>query len=279
MPSFLENMPKSKGFFTLFLCTVTMVGNTNAQEESVVEEIVVPGRAIDTLDLNSTSSTGSRLGLTVMETPASVELIDSSVMRARGYKSVADAVKSLPGVTSGESPAAPSTFSMRGFSRSSITVLRDGIWLGPANMVMRPQNTFNLDRIEVLRGPGSALHGQGVVGGTVNSVIKRATDSEQPIEMLASYGRFGTYQFGAGGNTQLGDSTWLRVDVNQYGSDGYVDRMDPESTNITASLLWQATEDFDVEFQVDYLDDSLAITGVHLWSRKIRLLNHSMMSF
>ena len=119
MPSFLEKMPKSKGFFTLFLCTVTMVGNTNAQEESVVEEIVVPGRAIDTLDLNSTSSTGSRLGLTVMETPASVELIDSSVMRARGYKSVADAVKSLPGVTSGESPAAPSTFSMRGFSRSS----------------------------------------------------------------------------------------------------------------------------------------------------------------
>ena len=176
MPSFLEKMPKSKGFFTLFFCTATMAGNTNAQEESVVEEIVVPGRAIDTLDLNSTSSTGSRLGLTVMETPASVELIDSSVMRARGYKSVADAVKSLPGVTSGESPAAPSTFSMRGFSRSSITVLRDGIWLGPANMVMRPQNTFNLDRIEVLRGPGSALHGQGVVGGTVNSVIKRATD-------------------------------------------------------------------------------------------------------
>jgi iron complex outermembrane receptor protein len=34
--------------------------------------------------------------------------------------------------------------------------------------------------------------------------------------------------------------------------------MDPESTNVTASVLWQATEDFDVEFQVDYLDDSLA---------------------
>ena len=154
MCSLIWKMPKSKGFLMLFIVIVAMTGNTNAQEESIVEEIVVPGRAIDTLDLNSTSSTGSRLGLTIMETPASVELIDSSVMRARGYKSVADAVKSLPGVTSGESPAAPSTFSMRGFSRSSITVLRDGIWLGPANMVMRPQNTFNLDRIEVLRGPG-----------------------------------------------------------------------------------------------------------------------------
>jgi iron complex outermembrane receptor protein len=194
-----------------------------------------------------------------MDTPASIELIDSSVMRARGYKSVSDAVKSLPGVVSGESPAAPSTFSMRGFSRSAVTVLRDGIWLGPANMVMRPQNTFNLDRIEVLRGPASALHGQGVVGGTVNTVVKRATaDAEQPLELLASYGRFDTYQFGLGGSTQLSDSAWLRMDVNQYGSDGHVDRMDPESINVTTSLLWKATEKLDVEFQIDYLDDQLA---------------------
>ena len=254
----IKGISNLKNFSYLLLGIVLLASNAVAQEAGVVEEIVVPGRAINTPDLGATSSAGSRLGLTVMETPASIELIDSSVMRARGYKSVADAVKSLPGVVSGESPAAPSTFSMRGFSRSAITVLRDGIWLGPANMVMRPQNTFNLDRVEVLRGPGSALHGQGVVGGTVNSVVKRATATEQPIEMLASYGRFGTYQFGLGGNTQLGDSTWLRLDVNQYGSDGFVDRMDPESTNVTASVLWQATEDFDVEFQVDYLDDSLA---------------------
>ena len=63
MYSLIWKMPKSKGFFTLFLGIVAMTGNTNAQEESIVEEIIVPGRAIDTLDLNSTSSTGSRLGL------------------------------------------------------------------------------------------------------------------------------------------------------------------------------------------------------------------------
>ena len=76
--------------------------------------------------------------------------------------------------------------------------------------------------------------------------------------MLASYGRFGTYQFGVGGNKQLGDSVWLRIDANTYGSDGYVDRMDSESNNVTASLLWEASENFKVEIQADYLDDSLA---------------------
>lgn len=250
---------KWKSSWHLFFWITLLVCNTNAQVNEEIEELIVLGRAINTPDLSATSRAGSRLGLSVMETPASIELIDSSVMRARGYKSVSDAVKSLPGVVSGESPAAPSTFSMRGFSRSAVTVLRDGIWLGPANMVMRPQNTFNLDRIEVLRGPASALHGQGVVGGTVNTVVKRATaDAEQPLELLASYGRFDTYQFGLGGSTQLSDSAWLRMDVNQYGSDGHVDRMDPESINVTTSLLWKATEKLDVEFQIDYLDDQLA---------------------
>jgi iron complex outermembrane receptor protein len=259
MQSFISNRRNPKVLVAIGISLVMHSNSSFGQTDEQVEELVVVGRAINTPDLGATSSAGSRLGLSVMDTPASIELIDSSVMRARGYKSVADAVKSLPGVVSGESPAAPSTFSMRGFSRSSVTVLRDGIWLGPANMVMRPQNTFNLERVEVLRGPGSALHGQGVVGGTVNTVVKRATaDAEQSVEVLASYGRFDSYQLGIGGSGQLGDSTWFRVDLNQYGSRGYVDRMDPESTNVTGSLLWQATDDFDVEFQVDYLDDSLA---------------------
>ena len=230
-----------------------------ASSSGIMEEVVVVGDAIDDLDLNSESSAGSRLGLTVMETPATIELIDSSVMRARGYTSVADAVQSLPGVVSGENPAAPSTFSMRGFTRSEVTVLRDGIWLGPTGMVMRPQNTFNLDRIEVLRGPASVLHGQGVVGGTVDTLIKRPSSGEdQSLELLGSYGRFSTYQFGVGAAGSLTDSAWYRVDLNQYGSDGFVDRMDPESLNATASLLWQPTQTFDVEFQVDYLEDTLA---------------------
>ena len=239
-----------RSLFLLVICTglISTSSTTWGQASEQVEEVIVVGRAVDNLELNSESSTGSRLGLSVIETPATVELIDSTVMRARGYQSVADAVKSLPGVVAGESPAAPSTFSMRGFTRSEITVLRDGIWLGPANMVMRPQNTFNLERVEVLRGPSSALYGQGVVGGTINTVVRRASaDSPQPLELMGSYGRYGTYQLGIGGGGSLGDSAWYRIDVNQYGSDGYVDRMDPESFNATASLLWRPTDDFDVE--------------------------------
>jgi iron complex outermembrane recepter protein len=229
------------------------------QEADTVEEIIVTGQPIGDLGLDARSSVGTRLGLSVLETPATVEIVDSAVMRARGYRSVAEAVQSLPGVVSGENPAAPSTFAMRGFSRGEIMVLRDGIWLGPTDMAMRPQNTFNLERIEVLRGPASVLHGQGMVGGTVDTIIRRpSADQPRTVELLGAYGRYGTYQVGLGVAGELGAELWYRVDLNRYGSDGYVDRMDPQSSNVTASLLWGATERLDVEFQVDYLDDRLA---------------------
>ena len=59
--------------------------------------------------------------------PASIDVIDSSVMEARGYRRSSDAVETTPGVVVGQNPAAPSSFSMRGFTRSQVTVLRDGI--------------------------------------------------------------------------------------------------------------------------------------------------------
>ena len=232
---------------------------SSAAEDEMLEEVIVVGEIIDELKLRETSDVGSRLGLSVFETPATVEVIDASSMQARGYKQVTDAVQSLPGIVSGESPAAPSTFSMRGFTRSQITILRDDIWVGPANMVMRPQNTFNLDRIEVLRGPNSVLHGQGAVAGTVNVVTKTAEVGEPDnIDLLASLGRFDTQQLGLGAGGSLSDSAWYRFDVSRRSSDGYVDRMDSSSVNATGSVVWQADDALSVKFSADYLDDELA---------------------
>ena len=231
-----------------------------AQDAVVLEEIVVFGENVQDLGLDEVSEgTGSRLGLPIMETPASVEIIDSEVMRARGYERLSEAVQALPGVVSGESPAAPSGFSMRGLTRSEITVLRDGIWLGPTNMVMRPQNTFNLDRVEVLRGPASVLHGQGVVAGTVNAVTKAPYEGmRDSVDALASVGRYNSRQFGVGAGGAVSDRLWYRGDVSYRSSDGYVRDMDPQSLNATGGLLWQPGADLSLRLSLDYLDDDLA---------------------
>ena len=221
------------------------------------ERVTVTG-IVSELALTEETATGSRLGLRAIDIPASIDVIDSSVMEVRGYQKLSDAVEAFPGVVTGENPAAPSSFSVRGFTRSQITVLRDGIWLGPANMVMRPQNTFNLDRVELLRGPSSVLNGQGAVAGTVNAVTKQATPTTTTNwNGLVSYGRFNTYQTAVGVNGPINESLWYQVTASQYGSDGFVERANPSSSNVTGSLLWRPGPHADLRFSVDYLDDDV----------------------
>jgi len=226
--------------------------------DDVLDEVVVTGTVVGNLDLMSKSETGSRLGLSAFETPASINVIDSDTMRARGMLSVTEAADSMVGVSSGENPGAPAAFSMRGFTDNQITTLRNGLRIGPASMVTRPQNTFNLERVEILKGPASVLYGEGSVAGTVNAVSKRPKPgSGQEFDFLASYGTFSTYQAGVGAGGSLGDNTSYRLDMSRNGSDGWVDRTSSDSTNITGSILTTFSDTFEAMISADYLKDNL----------------------
>ncbi len=236
----------------------TVDNDEKGKKKQNIEHLIVLGSAIGTLSLNDDSNTASRLGLTAMETPATIEIVDAELMRARGYTKLSDSLQNLPGVVTGNHPTAPSTFSMRGFSRGQITVLRDGLWIGPSTMVMRPQNTFNLDRVEVLRGPASVLNGVGSVGGTVNAITKTATPGmENSMNFQVGYGSFDSSHIGMGSQGSLDENLWYTVDLSRYASEGYVDDTNSDSNNFTASLFWQATDSLGFKFSADYLKDNV----------------------
>src|SRR5438874_2825040 len=85
---------------------------------------VVPAATAPTpLNTNAVAESASRLGLTVREIPATVEVISAATMREQGYRTVSDVAQGAVGVTSGDNPAEPSAFSMRGFTNSQINTL------------------------------------------------------------------------------------------------------------------------------------------------------------
>lgn len=227
-------------------------------KESVLEEVVVTGTVVGNLDLMSKSETGSRLGLSAFETPASINVIDSDTMRARGFLSVTEAADSMVGVNSGENPGGPAAFSMRGFTDNQITTLRNGIRIGAASMVTRPQNTFNLERVEILKGPASVLYGEGSVAGTVNAVSKKPKlGAEAEWDFLTTYGSYNTYQAGVGFGGSFTENTAYRLDASRNGSDGWVNDTPSDSTNVTGSVLTAFTDSFLAMVSFDYLTDNL----------------------
>jgi len=219
------------------------------------EEITVTGWRLREFD--TVAPTGSRLNLSIRETPATLDRIGADEMLTRGFRTVEEATDSLPGIISGGSPGNPTLFSMRGFSGEQITILHNGLYLGPANMINRPGNTFNVASIDVLKGPASVLYGQGAVGGAVNIVNKSPDFGGDKGQALASYGDFSTLSLGIGGNKVLSDTLAGRLDVSYHRSDGYVDDTGPHSFNATGALLFRPSNELSIELSVDYLRDRL----------------------
>lgn len=244
---------------SLFLAGHAHADGTSAENPTAEE----PGQTLKTItvtasklpSLDQAGPTGSRLGLSVRETPGTIDSIDNDEMIGRGFHTAEQAIDTLPGVTSGGSPGDVSQFSMRGFTGNQIVTLHNGLNIGPANMTNREQNTFNLDRVEVLKGPASVLYGQGAVGGVVNFINKMPDFGEPSINSEMTYGSFNSTSMGVGASTHWGDTLAFRGDVSRTSTDGFVHGADADSLNATGSLLWRPDPTLDVRFTFDYLND------------------------
>ena len=232
------------------------LGSAADSEDSAPQlaEITVTAAKVRALD--QFTPTGSRLGLSAQELPATLDVIGSGEMLGRGFINVQQAADSQAGVISGGSPGDQSQFSIRGFTGNQITVLRNGLYIGPANMTTRDQNAFNVGSVEILKGPSSVLYGQGAVAGVVNVVDKAPSFTRSEVELLASIGRFGSNEIGIGGTTHVGDNFAVRADFSRTATDGYIEHDASNTTEGTVTASWRPASTLELQLTVDLLEDS-----------------------
>jgi len=112
---------------------------------------------------------GDKIPLSVKDTPQSVNVVPQQLLREQSVTRLEDALKNVPGVTlnAGEGAARGDTINIRGFSAFNDFFL-DGI----RDAAVYVRDPFDLDSIEVLKGPSATLFGRGSTGGAVNQVSK-----------------------------------------------------------------------------------------------------------
>lgn len=229
----------------------------NVQEVTVIGQPVPPS-GIGTLQLESLSPTSSRLGLTLREIPASIEVISQQTIQESGFRTISESIQSATGVSVGDAPGNPANFSMRGFTNNQIRLLYDGLQIGPASMTSRPRDTWNLDRIEILKGPASVLYGEGAVAGAINFMTKRPIRELEGTETFLSYGSYNTTRAAVGSGGKLGtDKLHYRVDLSYQNSDNFmgVQRTPYTYWNWTSALLYDATSRLSFEVSFDLTHD------------------------
>jgi iron complex outermembrane recepter protein len=231
-----------------------------AQQAVTLDTLSVAGSgagaaATEGLNLRTVARGGSRLGLTPLETPASIDVIAGETTRLRGQNTVAEAVtQNATGITTVASPGnGNGAFTARGFAGpNSIQQLYDGtrLFVG-AGTVTFPFDTWNVERIEVLRGPASVLYGDGAIGGIVNVVTKKPVFT--PLnEARAALGSDGLARLALDSGGPIGESLAYRFNISGNRAEGWMSP-DGEFRNLAVSgaLALQATPDLAVTLSHD----------------------------
>ncbi|MDP2071153.1 TonB-dependent siderophore receptor [Methylotenera sp.] len=221
-----------------------------------LETMQIRSTAVDTsIPLDLPVNASSRLGLTVRETPASIDVITRELMRERGNTTTQQALTNSAGVVASQCFGV-TCVSMRGFS-STLQPLYNG--LRYPGLAITPRGTFNYDRIEVIKGLSSMQHGIGTVGGAVNFVTK-AADGREEKEVLLAYDRWNTKTIGLGIGGKATDALAYRADLSYKGANkgsyGWVDNSSYDYAHFTGELALQATDTFKVTLSEEYYQDN-----------------------
>ncbi|SIQ69899.1 outer membrane receptor for ferrienterochelin and colicins [Paracoccus thiocyanatus] len=152
------------------LCTPALA---LAQEGADVVEL-------DTVIVTSASS----IATSVQDAPASITVIDQSDIQAKGARHLQDVLRTVPGLNLTRGNDGNSQVSFRGLSSNRTLTLIDGKRVSSRNTFARHyQGDLQIvpldaiERIEVVRGPMSTLYGSDAMGGVINIITKKATDT------------------------------------------------------------------------------------------------------
>ena len=215
--------------------------------------------ADDSIRLATPTSAGSRLGLSALETPASTDSLSGDRIRARGDRSIQDAVSRSAGISRTGTPGDGGTsLSARGFTgQSSVMQLYDGnrMYTGMGTVTF-PVDTWAVERVDVLRGPASVLYGEGATGAVINTVPKKPFSGEIENHLRLGYGSFDRQQQALDSGGSLSDTLSYRLNLNRERSNGWIDRGDSSGDFVSAALRWQARDDLAFTLAHDYGDQN-----------------------
>ena len=220
-------------------------------------------------DVTEVVVTATRQKQTLSKVPESVSAFTSAKMEVLNIKSFADVAKYTPGVTFNE---ARHDISIRGVT-STAGSGTTGIYIDDTPIQMRAlglnaNNTlpavFDLDRVEVLRGPQGTLFGAGSEGGTVRYITPQPSlthfSANAHAEVAFTENGAPSYEFGAAvGGPIVEDKLGFRASLWGRRDGGYIDRVDFNTLNTTdknanrtdtyvgrVAFLWQPTPNLSI---------------------------------
>ncbi len=168
------------------------------------------------VEATAIASSSPKFTAALIDTPRAVTVIPQAILQQTGAMSLQDALRTVPGITfgagEGGNPNGDRPF-IRGFdSQSSLFI--DGV----RSSGSQSREVFDIEQIEVTKGPSSAYTGRGSVGGSINLVTK-APLRKDFVSGSVALGSDNYRRATADWNQTLGDDVAFRLNVMDHASD------------------------------------------------------------
>ena len=225
------------------LMFTTLILTTNLYSDEPVEEIVVKGKV-----LYSDQVTALKTPTAIIDVPQSLSIITDEEIRKQGIRELGDIVRYTPGVNTSQGEGHRDSVVFRGV-RSTADFYQDGA----RDDVQYYRSLYNVDQVEVLRGPNALLFGRGGTGGIINRVSKKAQIGETFGSFDIGADDFGAFDFAADYNT-TGDSTALRINIHSDQLENHRDSYDGDRTGFNPTLRIQMSDATTLDLSYEYVD-------------------------
>ncbi len=224
-------------------------------------------------DENVIIVTAQRQAQSLQEVPIAVSAFDSKALEAQQIENASDLQLTLPNVQFSKSNFTASSFTIRGIGDLCVGTSCDSataIHLNDAPLFgtrLFETEYFDLERIEVLRGPQGTLYGRNATSGVVNVVTAKPQLGEFGASADAEYGNFNSIKLKGMVNIPVGDTFGVRLAGFYLKRDGYTQNLFDGSQidgrdmfAVRGSIKWEPTPDTTVDFMAYYFreDDDRA---------------------
>lgn len=196
-----------KNLLLISTALIAASGSARAAETEDGGVIIVTGKSDGYLAANSVTAT--KIDTPLIDIPQSITVVTRERLDDQAQRSMADVLRYVPGATVGQGEGNRDQITLRGQNTTADFFL-DGV----RDDVQYYRSLYNVERVEVLKGPFALIFGRGGSGGIINRVQKAPSTDELAIRNTSSISSFGAWDISSDINTPVTDNTAFRLNAN-----------------------------------------------------------------
>ena len=227
------------------LCAMPLAALAQQQEE----EIIVIGKYLYTDQVNALKTPTP-----IIDVPQSLSIITADQITLQGFTSIGDIINYTPGVNTSQGEGHRDAVVFRGV-RSTADFFIDGV----RDDVQYYRPLYNLEQVELLRGPNALFFGRGGTGGILNRVTKKGVIGENFTGYKATADTYGEFDVQIDGNFSVSENSAFRINAFYEGLNNHRDFYDGDRFGVNPTARFELGMNTTLDLSYEYIDHDRSI--------------------